>query len=212
MMIAVFTPMTSPVRRRGGPARDARIERRVGLHHVVQEPAGPSAQRAAERADDAGRDRVLETKRAAEGDGDLPHAYARRIAEPDHGKSPASDPQHRQIRSGSSPMIGASATRPSGGVTSMRGRAIRDVAVGDEQAIGREEKSRTGAVAQGFADAARRRGPLRGRRARPPMPPPPNRRRAGRDRALDRGVVGGEVRGACFVGRASARAAHAMSG
>src|SRR5215472_17797888 len=44
------------------PAGIAGVERRVGLNDAVDQPAGPRAQRAAERADDARRDGALKAK------------------------------------------------------------------------------------------------------------------------------------------------------
>ena len=56
------------------PARVARIQRRVGLNDVVDQPTRHGAKRAAERADDAGGDRALKAQRIADRDDDLPHA------------------------------------------------------------------------------------------------------------------------------------------
>ena len=49
----------------------ARVERGVGLDHVVDQPAGTRAQRAAERRDDARGHRRLEAERIADGDHQL---------------------------------------------------------------------------------------------------------------------------------------------
>ena len=68
------------------PARVAGIERRVGLNHVLDQPAGPRAQRAAERADDAGRHGVLEAVRVADGDDELSRPQRLRVAELDGGE------------------------------------------------------------------------------------------------------------------------------
>ena len=57
-------------------ARVAGVERGVGLDHVVDQAAGARAERAAERADDAGGHRALEAERVADGDREL----ARRAA------------------------------------------------------------------------------------------------------------------------------------
>ena len=68
----------------------AGIERRVGLNHVLDQPAGARAQRPAERADDAGRDGVLEAVGVADGDGQLPGPERLRVPELDarSGRTP----------------------------------------------------------------------------------------------------------------------------
>jgi hypothetical protein len=59
----------------------ARIERRVCLDHVIDQAAGRSAHRTAERRDDAGRHSPFEAERIADGDGDLATAQTLRIAQ-----------------------------------------------------------------------------------------------------------------------------------
>ena len=56
MITAVLMPMTSPARRHQRAAGIARVERRVGLDHVVDQAAALTAQRAAQRRDHAGGD------------------------------------------------------------------------------------------------------------------------------------------------------------
>ena len=68
-------------RRDERPARVAGIERGIGLDDVVHQPAGLRPQRSAEGADDAGRHRVVEAVRVADGDGHLSDAHVARIAE-----------------------------------------------------------------------------------------------------------------------------------
>ena len=58
-------------RRDERPAGVAGVERRVGLDDVVHQPSRSRAQRSAERADDAGRDGMVEAVRIADGDRDL---------------------------------------------------------------------------------------------------------------------------------------------
>ena len=57
----MLTPMTSPREFTSGPPEFPGIQRRVGLDDVVHQASRARAQRAAERADDAGRDRGLES-------------------------------------------------------------------------------------------------------------------------------------------------------
>ena len=61
-------------RRHQRPSGVARVERRIGLNNVVHQPARTRAQRAAERADNAGSDGVLKSVRIADRDRDLPDA------------------------------------------------------------------------------------------------------------------------------------------
>ena len=53
----------------------AGIERRIGLNDVFDQPSRLRAQRAADGADDARRDRVMEAVRVADRDGDLADAH-----------------------------------------------------------------------------------------------------------------------------------------
>ncbi len=63
------------------PAGVAGIERRIGLNHVVHQPARARAQRSAERADDAGGHRVVKAIGIADGNRHLADADRPRIAE-----------------------------------------------------------------------------------------------------------------------------------
>ena len=141
---AVLTPMTSPRASTQRTARVAGIERRVGLQHVVEQASRLRAHRAAERADDARRHRVLESERAADGDGDLADAHAGRIAEADPCEIARLRPSAR--RGPNRDRRRRFARRPCGrpaSVTSMRSGAARHVAVGDEIAVGRDEGTRS---------------------------------------------------------------------
>ena len=82
----MFTPMTWPRESHQRPARVARVQRRVGLDDVVDQPPRLRAQRAAERADHAGGHRAFEAVRVADGDGELADAQLRRVAERDGGR------------------------------------------------------------------------------------------------------------------------------
>ena len=70
-IIAVLMPITSPRVVHERSAGIAGIERGVGLDDVVHQPSRSRPQRSAERADDAGGDRVLKAVRVADRDGDL---------------------------------------------------------------------------------------------------------------------------------------------
>ena len=76
------------------PARVARVERRVGLDHVRDQPAGAGAHAASERADDARGDGVLEAERVADRDRDL--AALERVERP--SASGASERPRRRRR------------------------------------------------------------------------------------------------------------------
>ena len=79
------------------PAGIARVQRRVGLDHAVDQPARAGAQRAAEGADDAGRYRALKAERVADRDHQLTDPQLPRIAEPGKGRGVAVEPQHREV-------------------------------------------------------------------------------------------------------------------
>ena len=66
----------------------AGIERRVGLDHVLDQPARARAQRPAERAHHAGRHGVLEAVRVADGDRQLAGPERLRVAELDGATGP----------------------------------------------------------------------------------------------------------------------------
>ena len=87
---AVLMPTTRPSAVRERAARVARVERRVGLDHVVDDarPRRPRRQRAAERRDDARRDRAGEPVRVADRDDELADAQALGVAELGRGRGP----------------------------------------------------------------------------------------------------------------------------
>ena len=64
------------------PAGIAGVQRRVGLHDVLDHAAGARLQRAAERRDDACGHRRVEAEGIADGDGDLAAPEPRAVAEP----------------------------------------------------------------------------------------------------------------------------------
>ncbi len=75
----------------------ARIERGVGLNHVVDQSSRCRAQRAAERADHAGGDAVLKAIRIADGDRQLADTNFCRIAERDGVKILRRNPNDGEI-------------------------------------------------------------------------------------------------------------------
>ena len=96
---AVLMPDHPPAAVRERAARVARVERGVGLDHVVDDAAGaPRArrQRAAERRDDAGGDRAAEPVRVADRDDELADAQALGVAELGGGEAVALGAQQRR--------------------------------------------------------------------------------------------------------------------
>ena len=158
----------------------AGVERRVGLDDVVHQPARSRAQRAAERADDAGRHRVMEAVRVADRDRDLPHPHRARIAERRPRQRRAGEridadrPRGRCRRPGRRhpPRI----ERPSGSDDGHAAGAFDDVAVGEDEAVRREEDA--GAAAA-----------LRPRSSRRPARPSRRRESPPRIRVQQLGVV-----------------------
>jgi hypothetical protein len=99
-MIAVLTPTTSPREFSSGPPELPGLSAASVWITSGNQPAGAGAHAAAERADDAGGDRVLEAERVADGDGDLAAAQVGRAAE--HGRRErqpggGADVQQRQV-------------------------------------------------------------------------------------------------------------------
>ncbi len=141
-------PITSPRCRHERAAGVAGIERRIGLQDVVHQSARPRPERSAKRADHAGRHRMLEPVRVADGDRDLPHADQSRIAQRrprqrfSLGRHDADD---RQIGVG----IGADTIRQHRSTIRHHHRdapgPLDHVIVGENQSVGREADARTAA-------------------------------------------------------------------
>ena len=86
-------------RRHQRPARIARVERRVGLHHVLDHPPGARLQRASERRDDARGHRRVEAERIADRDCDLAALEPGAVAEFRRGQRDVGfDPRAAQDR------------------------------------------------------------------------------------------------------------------
>ena len=151
------------------PAGIARVERRVGLDHVVDQPAGAGAQRAAERRDDAGRHGRFEAERIADRDHELAAPQPLGIAERrGRQRDRRVDPHQRKIG------IGIVADHARGQAAAFRGhqldarRAADHVAVGQYQPVGRHDDAGAGARRAPHCGRARHRSaPRPGRRGRP---------------------------------------------
>ena len=145
-MIAVLMPTTSPDGGDQWPAGIARVQRRVGLDHAVDQPARTGAQRAAEGADHARSDRALKAERVADRDHQLADPQPPRIAEPGKGRRLAVEPQYREIGVG---IVADQAGREAAAV-GKRGldlaRAADYVAVGQHIGVGGEDHARAGAA------------------------------------------------------------------
>ena len=129
------------------PAGIAGIEGRVGLQHIIDQPAGLRAQTAPERAHHAGGDRVLESVRVADGDRELADAHAARRAEHHRGQRVAADADDGDVGVGIlADEIGVArqAVGESGADVL---RAVHYVAVREQQPVGREREARAGAAA-----------------------------------------------------------------
>ena len=136
------------VRRHQRTAGIAGIERGVGLDDVVDEPAVARAQRAAERRDHAGGHRRFETERIADGDHELATFEALGIAERrGRQRHRLDDPHQSEVG------VGVIADEARGQVLAVRGchldagRRTGDMAVGQDQPVGRHDDARSSAAA-----------------------------------------------------------------
>ena len=94
-------PMTRPRESASAPPELPGLSAGVGLDDVLDEPArSPIArrQRAAERADHAGRDGAREAERVPDRDHELTDAQPRRVAERRRSRAAAGRPDHGEIR------------------------------------------------------------------------------------------------------------------
>ncbi len=153
------------------------------------------------------RHRVLEAVRVADGDHELADAERLRVAEREPPAGPrASMREDREVgvrvvaderRPGSS--------RPSGSVTSIVGRAVDDVAVGEDEAVGREDEPRpaAGLGARAFL-AARGADVDVDDRRRDAIDGMDDRARVGVEKLVVRGLksAGGESHGSYPIGHA----------
>src|SRR5208337_2609353 len=123
------------------PARIPGIESRVGLNHVVDQSARGRPHRAAACAHDSGRHRALEAKVAADGDRELTRTYPAGIAEPRRAKFRGVDFENGEVRIGVVPHERRFATSAVGCAHLDPSGTMDDVAVGDEETVGREHKA-----------------------------------------------------------------------
>src|SRR5262245_12292565 len=125
----------------------ARIERGVGLDHVIDQPARARPQRASERGDHAGGHRRLKAERIANRDDELAALEALGIAEPGRGECHGIfDAHEREVG------IGVVADHARGERAPVDGRDVEargaadHVAVGEDEAVGRHDDARAGAA------------------------------------------------------------------
>ena len=134
-----------------------RVQRRVGLHHVVDQPAVLGAQRAAERAHHPGGDGALEAERIADGNRDLadPHAIGR--AQPGPGEARGMQPQQREVGVRIvADRISLQRAAVGQDRLDLLG-AMHDMAVGQHEAVRREDHAGAAALAAGLEVHDRRR-------------------------------------------------------
>ena len=177
MITAVFTPTTSPCDDTSGPPELPGLSAAsVWITSSISRPVR-ERKRAAERRDDAGGHRRFEAERIADGDHQLAALKLLGIAER-RGRQGHRlvDADQRQIG------VGIVADEPRGEVLAVRRRHLDarggwrccragDVAVGQDQPVGRDDDAGAGAAARGRPLASpasdRRAGPRPGRRGRP---------------------------------------------
>ncbi len=136
--------MTSPREFEQRPAGVAGIERGIGLDDVVDQATGTRAQRTTERADDAGGDRLLKTHRTADGDRDLAGRHPVRISQEERGKSTARDAHDGEVGFRVVADQFGTSRAAVGKMHPQVGRAVDDVAVRHQIAIGGDEEPRAG--------------------------------------------------------------------
>ena len=145
-MTAVLTPITSPRRVDERPPGVAGVERRVRLDDVLDHAACARLQRAAERGDDAGRDRRIEAERVADRDGDLAAPQPRTVAQARAcDLNVGVDAQEREIGVGIVAERARIERPPVQGGHANRARALDDMAVGQQQSIWRNDEAGPGA-------------------------------------------------------------------
>ena len=141
----------------------AGVEGGVRLHDVLDEPSRAGAQRAAERAHDAGGDRGLEAVRAPEGQHELAHAEPARVAARDRHEAGRVDAQDREVGVG---VVADEARGPAAAVGQRDpdgGRSLHDVAVRQQEAVRRQGEAGAAALAAAAPGADRHVDDARGR-------------------------------------------------
>ena len=142
----------------------AGVQRRVGLDHVVDDPAAPGRQRAAERRDDARGDRAGEAVRVADRDHELADAQPFGVAQLGGDEIVRLGPQHREVgvRVGADHVEAQLAPVDERGAPGPR-RALDDVRRGEHEPVRRDHHRAAAAGSPAARDAKvrdRRREPL----------------------------------------------------
>ena len=144
-MMAVFTPTTAPVLVTSGPPELPGLSAAsVWITCSIKRPVA-RAQRPPERAHHAARDRVLEAVGVADGDRQLAGAEGLRVAELDRRQVRRRNPDDRDV---GVPILTDEVRRAFAAVGQRdldRRRAVHDVAVGEDEAVGREHEPRSAA-------------------------------------------------------------------
>ena len=129
------------------PAGIARVERRVGLDHVVDQPAGLRAQRAAERGHDAGGHRRFEAERIADGDHELAALEPLGIAQRRRRQRDRRVDSHQgKVGVGVVAHHAGGEAAPLDRIHFDAGRAADHVAVGEHEAVRRDHHAGAGAA------------------------------------------------------------------
>jgi len=129
----------------------AGIQRRIGLDDVIDEPARIGAERAAQRANDAGSDGALKTVRIANRDRKLPNSNVFRLAHPRRAQLRGVNPDDGEVG------VRIISDQVSIGFASIGERylnslsAMHHVAVGQNKAVRRDNEARAAALALAIA-------------------------------------------------------------
>ena len=145
-------------------ARVARVQRRVGLDHVVDDPAAPGRQRAPERRDDARGDRAGEPVRVADRDHELADPQPLGVAQLGGDEVVRLGPKHGEVgvRVGADDVEAQLAAVDERGAAGPR-RALDHVRRGEQEPVRRDHHRAAAAGPPAARDAEvrhRRREPL----------------------------------------------------
>ena len=141
------------------PTRIAGIQGSVGLNHVIDQAPGIRPQRPSQRAHYTCGNGGLKTIGRANGDGDLADAQFLRVAQFGRDQARLIDANNREITGGILADQGRGHMTPVGQSRRYAGGFMHDVAVGEDEAVGREDKSRAATLA--FARFSRARASCR---------------------------------------------------
>ena len=155
--MAVFMPITRPLRIEQRAAAVARVERGVGLDHVVDQVPGDAAQGAAQSADDAGGHGGIKAEGTADRDDQLADPQAGRFAELGVGEPGVFGLDDRDVGPGVGPDDVAVDFAAVIQANAHPARAADDVVICEQKPVGSDQKagSRSGcAAASVSADGA----------------------------------------------------------